>query len=408
MTRDNTAAANVAKKISGGHFIPFRKRDLIHCCSDDELLGRNVDRPQFAAVCRLIESIYHHQFHEKLEALKNQYAPFDPDRDTYVIDEPDTNHPVFQQRLRELMKAANYREITKQQLQLALHKDSLLKVRLQVDFDAFEDALLFYRGETEFEEELRSWFGLRRKKITVPAFDRVVVMLRPKGTGAGIVLKLFKNVPRADLEMLFPNPTAHMKPIDKLMIAVPAVVSSGVVLFTKLGATLLLVGGFISFWLGFSDREVTIDQTSLIALGAGLASLGAVLWREFNKFKNRKLAFMKALTENLYFKNLDNNQGVLQRLIDSAEEEECKEAILGYFMLLRSGEAMTSAQLDAAVETWFSEQLQCELDFDIADSLKKLTALQIVRAHEGSYSAEPVNEAIRLMDVYWDGIFVPA
>lgn len=45
---------------------------------------------------------------------------------------------------------------------------------------------------------------------------------------------------------------------------------------------------------------------------------------------------MKALADNLYFKNLNNNDVVFHRLIDSAEEE-CKEAILAYYLLVTHG-----------------------------------------------------------------------
>ncbi len=398
----------MSERIQGGHYIPFRKRDLIHRCADDPTLLRNTQRTDFLSATGLITAIYHHQFHAHLEALKDLYAPIDPDRDTIAIDAETPDAPLFRAKLRELLIAANYQEVTRQQLALALHRDSLLTIRLQVDFDSFDDVLLFYRGETKRTETLRSLFGLRRRKVEVTAYDRVLIYLRPRGGAAAVVLKLFKNVPRADLEMLFPNTTAHMKTLDKLMIAIPAAISGGVVLFTKLGATLLLVGGFISFWLGLSDREVTIDQGALIALGAGLASLGAVLWREFNKFKNRKLAFMKALTENLYFRNLDNNQGVLARLIDAAEEEECKEALLGYFMLLRHNGPMTAAALDAAVESWFASELECPIDFDVSDSLRKLQALGIVAAEGDTWRAIPAPDAVRTMDAWWDSVFTAA
>ena len=74
---------------------------------------------------------------------------------------------------------------------------------------------------------------------------------------------------------------------------------------------------------------LTLSLT-LIALLAGLVTLGSYLWKQFNNYKNCKLSFMQTLTENLYFENLDNNAGVFHRLIDDAEEEECKEAILVY------------------------------------------------------------------------------
>jgi Protein of unknown function (DUF3754) len=43
-------------------------------------------------------------------------------------------------------------------------------------------------------------------------------------------------------------------------------------------------------------------------------ALGGYLVRQFTKFKNRKIQFMKALSENLYFRNLDNDAGVFHHL----------------------------------------------------------------------------------------------
>jgi hypothetical protein len=62
---------------------------------------------------------------------------------------------------------------------------------------------------------------------------------------------------------------------------------------------------------------------------------------------------MKALSENLYFKNFDNNAGVFHHLIDAAEEEEFKEAVLAYSFLLTEDRDLTIAELDGAIENWF-------------------------------------------------------
>ena len=75
---------------------------------------------------------------------------------------------------------------------------------------------------------------------------------------------------------------------------------------------------------------------------------------QINSFRNRKLRFMQTLTRNLYFKNLDNNAGVIFRLINDAEEEESKEALLAYFFLLVSGAERTAEQLDTDIENWFA------------------------------------------------------
>lgn len=82
-----------------------------------------------------------------------------------------------------------------------------------------------------------------------------------------------------------------------------------------------------------------INQQHLVAVGIGLGTLAGFLFKQVSKSKNRKIRFMKALTENLYFKNLDNNAGVFHHLIDAAEEEEFKEAALAYFFLAAAPKA---------------------------------------------------------------------
>lgn len=81
--------------------------------------------------------------------------------------------------------------------------------------------------------------------------------------------------------------------------------------------------------------------------------------------------FMKALAENLYFKNLDNNAGVLHHLIDAAEEEEFKEALLAYLFLAATPEGLTRHRLDKVVEDWLASGWDCRIDFEVDDALDK-------------------------------------
>ena len=86
------------------------------------------------------------------------------------------------------------------------------------------------------------------------------------------------------------------------------------------------MGSLFGFWLGISSQPVELNKATLVVLFAGIAALGGYLFKQFNKFKNRKLRFMQTLTQNLYFKNLDNNAGVFHRIVNDAEEEEGKES----------------------------------------------------------------------------------
>jgi hypothetical protein len=182
-------------------------------------------------------------------------------------------------------------------------------------------------------------------------------------------------------------------------------VSGGVILVTKLGATLVLAGSLLGFWLGLHAQPVALDKVTLAALLAGLMALGGYLWKQFNNYKNRKLRFMQTLTEHLYFKNLDNNAGVFHRLIDDAEEEECKEAILAYYFLLSRPAGLTRSELDQIIERWLAEKWQCQIDFEINDALDKLQQLGLVTTQREKYSAVPLEQALQYLDRRWDRYF---
>jgi len=139
---------------------------------------------------------------------------------------------------------------------------------------------------------------------------------------------------------------------------------------------------------------------------AGFGALGAHFWKQFNNFKNRKLRFIQTLTQNLYFKNLDNNAGVFHRLLDEAEEEEGKEALLAYAFLLQSDRALALTDLDSYIESWFERQLGCRVDFEIDDAIQKLIRFGlVVEQNPQTYRAVSMADGLRLLDERWDNIF---
>jgi hypothetical protein len=173
-----------------------------------------------------------------------------------------------------------------------------------------------------------------------------------------------------------------------------------------MGASLILLGGLLGFYVGLRSEPVHLDQAALIALVAALGTFGSVVWRQFGKFKTRKLSFMQRLMENLYFRNLDNNAGVFHRLIDDAEEEECKEAILAYYFLLTRPAIRSQALLDDSIESWFKSEWQADVDFEIMDALGKLERLGLVYDDpETGLAAVSLQAALEKLDARWDEYF---
>ena len=383
------------------------------CLATGKLSG--ADQMRFREFCRLLQSIFHFEYHENLEQLKDLYAPINPDRDTRKVgvftEEVDVS---FTETLHELLDKANYEKLSQQAIEAAFEESSLFQVKLKVNFDNFDEVLLFTRGESIHTEQVKMFFGLLKKEITFSNFDRVVIYIKykdgvmpdaAKGKPGATMLKLFQNVPRADVEMLFPDTRVAMRNIDKLFIGVPAIVGAAAILTTKVGASLILLGSLMGFWLGLHSEEIELDEARMLAIIAGLGGLGSFIWKQFSNFKNRKLVFMQSLTQNLYFKNLDNNAGVFHRLVDDAEEEECKEAILAYYFLLAEGRATDEQDLDAQVEAWFSERWESEVDFEVDDALAKLKKLNLVEQSGQGLSVTSIENACELLDRRWDEYF---
>lgn len=404
-------------------FIPFRKVDVIEMCINDSRLSK-YDQNLFRQLCHILGSLIHFEFHHQVEMLKDCYAPFNPDADTRLnFDYSEQNKKALQKNLVEglaaILNAANFQKITETDLEEALKEESLFKIRLRVDFNDFEEVIFYQRGESTKEETLIKFFGLKKEPITFTNYERVVIYIKFKKedyfkakrqknlyfTPGSTIIKLFQNVPKADLEMLFPNSEVRMKTVDKLIIAIPAAVSGIVLTATKLGASILLIGSVVSFWLGLTKKEVKIEQQHLIALGLGLGTLGGFLFKQISKFKNRKIKFMKALSDNLYFKNLDNNTGVFHHLIDTAEEEEFKEAILAYYFLLVEDRDLTITELDETVERWFENKHNCRINFEIEDALHKLERWNLVSLDRNIIRRKNLNDAMQQLDKIWDDYF---
>ena len=352
-----------------------------------------------STVERQLRTYYALRFRSDSDHLKSLYRHFNPtvtqNRAELTPDERSALKEAFFAQMSGLLSAANYLELSMQEVQRAIDEQALFDLRVSVNLSDYDRLLVFRRGATEQVLTVKRWFGrFGERRMEFVNYDRVALVFSKNTRGSDIHIKLFQNVPRHDIEILLPEPQVKMRLRDKLMIGVPAVAGGAAVLLTKLAPTLLLIGSLVAFWLGLSDKSVTIDQGAMLALGAGLLALGGHLWRQFGALKNRRLKFLKVLTENLYFKSLDNNSGAIQQLLDTDSDEEIKEVFLVYHFLNQSGKPMSSCELDTMIEDWLGEELNCSSNFDILDAVNKAIGLGLVTPHADRYIATEITCAI--------------
>lgn len=411
----------MAETATLARFIPFRKTDLVELLIRDSESLDETQVKQLRQLVRLIEALWHHDFHKKLEQLKEAYFPFDPDSDVrsardYTDAELVEHALVLTRELTLVLNDANYEPISQATIEAALEQDSsVFALSMRINFDEFEQALVYSRGKVEKTQEVRHWF-FWTKEVEVLTYERVAMFIRFKGddhfsakrrkqlkfSPGSTIVKLFKDIPCDDLEMLFPNTEVLMTTKDKVLIGAPALIGF-VPVALKLAPAVAAIGLLIWVALGWADPDAKLFS-QLLQLGIGLGILGGYAFKQYTNYKNKRIRFLMALADNLYFKNLDNNAGVFSHLVDAAEEEECKEAILAYTFLLRHG-PMTVEQLDERVEQWFATKLDCKLDFEEHDALAKLVEMGIGQETDGLWSVMPLEQALERVDHIWDNLY---
>lgn len=425
-------------------FIPCSRTDLVELCLQEGRLTGEEAR-KFRAFAELLAVYYHFRFYQLEKRLKQNYAPFDPDADqmTEIVAPAEQRQAMEKQVVKTLgrvLRRANYIPLDDVTLRQAMTHVSLINLRTRVDFADFEQMLFYHRGKMTTTVAVKRWFWT--KTITVDVFTRAVLLLKFKEAAyfqakkrrlpqlnfvpGRMNIYLYKNIPQNDLELLFPNVQVGMTWLDRLLFLGPALWAGASMLF-KISSSILLIWGLILFFLlgpefahtvGVTEAQIHNMTPALLAVLSVSMALGGFAFHQYNGYKNKRLKFLKDVTDTLFFKSLGANDTVFHTLIAAAEEEETKEALLVYYHLLTQPEKVTPAQLDAQIERWLQQKLGIEADFDMQQSAQHLqdlccempTAnaaepqrLQLLTLDEEGYChILPLNLARQVIDQIWD------
>lgn len=357
----------------------------------------------------------HEAFVNRLIRMKAAYLVFSPDRDTvrilnYTDDERAALQKTLIADLSALLKMANYTALSRTDLESIFQKNSAHGLELTVDLSEYEEMMLFYRGRNEVTLETRNWktLFLKRNVVKSRQFQRLFLMLKlkpekqrlaeimadgaisekrarrllhrnrkalPETSGDDcIYLKLFKNIPEMEMEMLFPNTKVALKPFDKLKLGITAGGGTGASIFA-------------------TATKFTAAANPLTA-AAALAGLGGVIFRQVSKIFVQRNKYSMMLAQKLFFHNLANNRSALTLLSDRAEEEEIKAAILSYFFIAQGGyRAANIGQLSKDIEELLEKQFGVKVIFDAEDPVTQLISDGIVEDQSGMLVAVPLTAA---------------
>ena len=365
------------------------------------------------------------QYNADLQQVLRTYEAFSPDSDLlvtrkYTVAERREMQKRVLGQIQVILDHANYVRIDPADIKLILTKESHYGLDLNIDFSAFDECLIYYRGATTKKDQRRSFKKfMRKEEFDVPIFQRLFILFKlkpldvrirevmadkkitrkeaeklvaklrgvlpPEVKEDNIYMKLFRNIPRSDIEMVFPNPQVKFRMFDKV----------------KLGVT---ASGGLGMGVVGAAGKLALIATNPIAAAGAVVGLGGIAARQAVNFMNQKQRYMVVLARNLYFHAMADNRGVLVKLADRAAEEDVKEDVLLYSVLTKEPARDQDLQsIDAAIEKYLTSVFGVTVDFDLKEALERLTADGLAgRAPDGRIGALTPRDGAKHLDQKWD------
>ena len=321
----------------------------------------------------------------------------------------------------DLLEQANFTRVDPQQFHVILTKESHYGLDLQVDIQAFEEIVIFYRGATTITEHRRdfrkAYMGWR--EVKVPVFQRLFILFKLKPfdqrvqevmkekkvdrkeaesivrrlrrllpdtvTSDYVYMKLFKNMPRSDVEMIFPNTKVKFRLFDKIKFGVTA--GSGV------GAGVVATASKIAI------------ASNPYTLVMALAGLGGVAVRQATRLHQPAQPLHGGDGAQPLFPLHGRQPGRGDACSPTAPPRRTsRRRCCSTACWPGSGSTCaTSRRVDEEIEQYLSQTFGIEVNFDVEDALKRLKQDGLVtELADGTLQALPPHEAALHIDKLWD------
>ncbi|XBH90383.1 hypothetical protein VPH35_082071 [Triticum aestivum] len=325
--------------------IPIIKPKLVMKLAD--LIEHEVDRNEFLKLCKKVEYTIRAWYLLQFDDLMQLYSLFDPvngekrlEQQNLTPEEIDTLEFNFMTYLFQIMEKSNFKLLSDEEYDVAQSGKYLLNLPIKVD-------------ESKLDKKLLTTYFKEHPHDNLPTFaDKAGMKAKPS---RGIFVKHFKNIPMADMEIVLPekkNPT--LTPMDWVKFLISAVIG----LVTLVGS------------LEMPKADVWV----VIAIMSGVIGYCAKI---YFTFQQNMTLYQNLITKSMYDKQLDSGKGTLLHLCDDVIQQEVKEVIISYYILMEQGKA-TIQDLDLHCEELIKEEFGAECNFDVHDAVKKLEKLGIV------------------------------
>ncbi len=333
-------------------FVPVRAEALAAALEGDQALSPVASRA--VEVLSALERVIGQEISGLQRVLTEMYSSTNPDRET-VEDCGASSLRALLDALHYALDKANYEALDESSIDAAIAVANSQGLRIKVEAEAVAMLRLYVRGRgaaMRTRRTVRAPFRGRTQELET--YRRLVTVWQLRGEER-VWLRLFRDIPVADVEALLPHARVSMSFFDKAQVFGSGAGALGG-LATKLSPILA----------GTAIATNTLAWPAILAFG-GLSLKSFLGYRRAHRHRTSQR------THNLFESTLGVNATVISAVLGQVAQEEVKEALL-CLCFLPEGE-LDEAELDARIEAWLERRFGVRVNFDCPDGLETLRRL---------------------------------
>ncbi|KAL8137998.1 hypothetical protein V2J09_003999 [Rumex salicifolius] len=233
-----------------------------------------------------------------------------------------------------------------------------------------------------------------------PAF-RELILLYTEKTGekerdrddvSSLQLKIYEKIPIPDLPVVFPHKKLSFRILDMVRLDI---------------ATIL---GLLAYFINYKFEDVVSSPSAVLLDVVAVTALLLFVSRVALGYKQTWDRYQLLVNKTLYEKTLASGFGAVYFLLDASEQQQYKECILTYALLLKAdnGQVVSNKILAEECELFLYEQFKEKVEMPVEKAVKKLVKFGLVREHmiDGKTVLQvvPGSVAYNSLRKHWDSL----
>uniref|UniRef100_A0ACD6A972 Uncharacterized protein n=2 Tax=Avena sativa TaxID=4498 RepID=A0ACD6A972_AVESA len=253
-------------------------------------------------------------------------------------------------------------------------------------------------------EIVKASFGILFAKSTLqePAFQELIILYsddaaqsdeRDKSEMLPPQLKIYEKIPIPDLPVVFPHKKLSFRILDTVRLDIATVI------------------GLLAYVVNYKFESLASSPSAFLLDVAAFTALAILVFRVTLGYKQTRDRYQLLVNKTLYEKTLASGFGSVYFLLDASEQQQYKEALLAYAMLLSRNKYQVSsrASIRDRCERFMHDKFNTEIEMPIDKAMDTLLRLGLVielpsNGSSSSVIALPCPDAYEILRSRWDSL----